>query len=110
MPETNKQGSKGIQISKIAKEVNRQSSEILEYLKRIGVEVGGVMSKVDESAYHKVLGHFKSDLEEAEKHKQQKEKLIQELGKHKAEIEALNLTISAYQKATSFLRNTRSSL
>ena len=55
MPETNK-GSKGIQISKIAKEVNRQSSEILEYLKRIGVEVGGVMSKVDEGAYHKVLG------------------------------------------------------
>lgn len=88
MPETNKQGSKGIQISKIAKEVNRQSSEILEYLKRIGVEVGGVMSKVDESAYHKVLGHFKSDLEEAEKHKQ---KLVEFKKKHKgieiAEIE-----------------------
>lgn len=87
MPETNK-GSKGIQISKIAKEVNRQSGEILEYLKRIGVEVGGVMSKVDESAYHKVLGHFKSDLEEAEKHKQ---KLVEFKKKHKgieiAEIE-----------------------
>jgi len=87
MPETNK-GSKGIQISKIAKEVNRQSSEILEYLKRIGIEVGGVMSKVDESAYHKVLGHFKSDLEEAEKHKQ---KLVEFKKKHKgieiAEIE-----------------------
>ena len=80
MPETNKQGSKGIQISKIAKEVNRQSSEILEYLKRIGVEVGGVMSKVDESAYHKVLGHFKSDLEEAEKHKQ---KLVEFKKKYK---------------------------
>jgi len=79
MPETNK-GSKGIQISKIAKEVNRQSGEILEYLKRIGVEVGGVMSKVDESVYHKVLGHFKSDLEEAEKHKQ---KLIEFKKKHK---------------------------
>lgn len=87
MPETNK-GSKGIQISKIAKEVNRQSGEILEYLKRIGVEVGGVMSKVDESAYNKVLGHFKSDLEEAEKHKQ---KLVEFKKKHKgieiAEIE-----------------------
>ena len=79
MPETNK-GSKGIQISKIAKEVNRQSGEILEYLKRIGVEVGGVMSKVDESVYQKVLGHFKSDLEEAEKHKQ---KLIEFKKKHK---------------------------
>ena len=88
MPETTNKGSKGIQISKIAKEVNRQSGEILEYLKRIGVEVGGVMSKVDESAYQKVLGHFKSDLEEAEKHKQ---KLVEFKKKHKgieiAEIE-----------------------
>jgi translation initiation factor IF-2 len=78
MPETAK--TKGIQISKIAKEVNRQSNEILDYLKRIGVEVGGVMSKVDEDAYHKVLGHFKSDIEEAEKHKQ---KLIEFKKKHK---------------------------
>ncbi len=78
MPETVK--TKGVQISKIAKEVNRQSGEILDYLKRIGVEVGGVMSKVDESVYHKVLGHFKSDLEEAEKHKQ---KLIEFKRKHK---------------------------
>lgn len=88
MPETANKGSKGIQISKIAKEVNRQSGEILEYLKRIGVEVGGVMSKVDENAYQKVLGHFKSDLEEAEKHKQ---KLVEFKKKHKgieiAEIE-----------------------
>ncbi|MBZ0203980.1 MAG: translation initiation factor IF-2 [Ignavibacteria bacterium] len=80
MPETPNKASKGIQISKIAKEVNRQSGEILEYLKRIGVEVGGVMSKVDEGAYHKVLGHFKSDLEEAEKHKQ---KLMEFKKKHK---------------------------
>jgi translation initiation factor IF-2 len=79
MPET-KKAAKGIQISKIAKEVNRQSGEILEYLKRINVEVGGVMSKVDESVYHKVLGHFKSDVEEAEKHKQ---KLIEIKKKHK---------------------------
>src|SRR5688572_7961189 len=78
MPETAK--TKGIQISKIAKEVNRQSSEILDYLKRIGVEVGGVMSKVDDGVYHKVLGHFKSDVEEAEKHKQ---KLIEFKKKHK---------------------------
>ncbi len=86
MPETAK--TKGVQISKIAKEVNRQSGEILDYLKRIGVEVGGVMSKVDDSVYHKVLGHFKSDLEEAEKHKQ---KLVEFKKKHKgieiAEIE-----------------------
>src|SRR5690349_13715394 len=86
MPETAK--TKGVQISKIAKEVNRQSGEILDYLKRIGVEVGGVMSKVDEGVYHKVLGHFKSDLEEAEKHKQ---KLVEFKKKHKgieiAEIE-----------------------
>lgn len=80
MPETPNKASKGIQISKIAKEVNRQSGEILEYLKRIGVEVGGVMSKVDESAYNKVLGHFKSDVEEAEKHKQ---KLMEFKKKHK---------------------------
>jgi translation initiation factor IF-2 len=79
MPEANKTG-KAVQVSKIAKEVNRQSGEILEYLKRIGVEVSGVMSKVDESAYNKVLGHFKSDLEEAEKHKQ---KLMEFKKKHK---------------------------
>ncbi len=71
---------KGIQISKIAKEVNRQSGEILDYLKRIGIEAGGVMSKVDESVYHKILGHFKSDLEDASKHKQ---KLMEFKKKHK---------------------------
>src|SRR5436853_7319582 len=81
MPETNtNKAVKGIQISKIAKEVNRQSSEILDYLKRIGVEVGGIMSKVDETTYGKILGHFKSDVEEAEKHKQ---KLIEFKKKHK---------------------------
>jgi translation initiation factor IF-2 len=80
MPESTKSAGKGVQISKIAKEVNRQSGEILEYLKRIGVEVSGVMSKVDESAYHKVLGHFKSDIEEAEKHKQ---KLLEFKKKHR---------------------------
>jgi hypothetical protein len=80
MPETTSKAVKGIQISKIAKEVNRQSGEILDYLKRIGVEVSGVMSKVDDSVYQKVLGHFKSDLEEAEKHKQ---KLIEFKKKHK---------------------------
>jgi chromosome segregation ATPase len=35
---------------------------------------------------------------EAEKHNQQKGKFIQELGKHKAAIEAIKLTLSAYQK------------
>jgi translation initiation factor IF-2 len=81
MPETNtNKAVKGIQVSKIAKEVNRQSGEILDYLKRIGVEVSGIMSKVDESVYSKVLGHFKSDVEEAEKHKQ---KLIEFKKKHK---------------------------
>lgn len=80
MPESTKSAGKGVQISRIAKEVNRQSGEILEYLKRIGVEVSGVMSKVDETAYHKVLGHFKSDIEEAEKHKQ---KLLEFKKKHR---------------------------
>jgi len=70
MPETAKSSVKSIQISKIAREVNRQSGEVLEYLKRIGVEVSGIMSKVDETAYHKALGHFKTDIEEVEKHKQ----------------------------------------
>ena len=71
---------KGVQISKIAKEVNRQSGEILDYLKRIGVEVSGIMSKVDESVYNKILGHFKSDMEDATKHKQ---KLMEFKKKHK---------------------------
>ena len=60
MPETTNKVIKGTQISKIAKEVNRQSGEILDYLKRIGIEVSGVMSKVDDCVYHKILGHFKS--------------------------------------------------
>lgn len=68
-------------IFAISKEVNRQSSEILDYLKRIGVEVAGVMSKIDDSIYKKVLSHFKSDIEEAEKHKQ---KLIEFKKKHKS--------------------------
>ncbi|MCX7877465.1 MAG: translation initiation factor IF-2 [Ignavibacteria bacterium] len=78
MPETVK--PKGIQISRIAKEVNRQSAEILEYLKHIGVEATSVMSKVDEEIYKKILRHFRKDLEEAEKHKQ---KLIEIKKKHK---------------------------
>lgn len=70
MPETTNKTARGVQISKIAKEVNRQSNEILDYLKRIGVEVSGVMSKVDDTVYQKILGHFKTDLQDAEKHKQ----------------------------------------
>lgn len=82
MPEakTNTQKGKTKSIFSIAKEVNRQSNEILEYLKRIDIEVGGIMSKVDESVYKKILGHFKSDIEEAEKHKQ---KLLEFQKKHK---------------------------
>jgi translation initiation factor IF-2 len=82
MPDTkaNTGQGKAKSIFSIAKEVNRQSTEILDYLKRIGIEVGGIMSKVDDSIYKKVLGHFKSDIEEAEKHKQ---KLIEFKKKHK---------------------------
>ncbi len=83
MPEakTNTQKEKAKTIFSISKEVNRQSNEVLEYLKRIGIEVGGIMSKVDESVYKKILGHFKSDIEEAEKHKQ---KLLEFQKKHKS--------------------------
>jgi len=62
--------SNSIQISKIAKEVNRKSGDIVEYLKQMGVEVGGVMSKVDENLYHNILEHFKKDNDEVENHKQ----------------------------------------
>ena len=83
MPEakTNTQTKKPKTIFSISKEVNRQSSEVLEYLKRINIEVGGIMSKVDDSVYRKILGHFKSDIEEAEKHKQ---KLLEFQKKHKS--------------------------
>lgn len=86
----NNADKKGIQISRIAKEVNRQSSEVLEYLKRIGVEVSGVMSKVDGEVYLSVLDHFKIDIAETELHKQ---KLYEFKRKHKGveigEIEEL---------------------
>jgi translation initiation factor IF-2 len=83
MPETNTntQEKKSKTVFSISKEVNRQSSEVLEYLKRINIEVGGIMSKVDDSVYRKILGHFKSDIEEAEKHKQ---KLLEFQKKHKS--------------------------
>jgi translation initiation factor IF-2 len=83
MPEakTNTQTQKPKTVFSISKEVNRQSSEVLEYLKRINIEVGGIMSKVDDSVYKKILGHFKSDIEEAEKHKQ---KLLEFQKKHKS--------------------------
>ncbi|MGA2667394.1 MAG: translation initiation factor IF-2 [Ignavibacteria bacterium] len=82
MPETKTDTAQGKSksIFSIAKEVNRQSTEVLDYLKRIGIEVSGIMSKVDETVYRKVLGHFKSDIEEAVKHKQ---KLIDFKKKHK---------------------------
>jgi translation initiation factor IF-2 len=83
MPETKTNTEKGKtkSIFSIAKEVNRQSNEILEYLKRINIEVGGIMSKVDDTVYRKILGHFKSDIEEVEKHKQ---KLLEFQKKHKS--------------------------
>ena len=82
MPEVKTETAKIKQknIFSIAKEVNRQSTEILEYLKRIGVDIGGIMSKVDDTIYKKILGHFKTDIEGAEKHKQ---KLIEFKKKHK---------------------------
>lgn len=72
MPETKSTTAqeKTRSVFTISKEVNRQSTEILDYLKRIGVEVAGIMSKVDDTIYKKVLGHFKADIVEAEKHKQ----------------------------------------
>jgi translation initiation factor IF-2 len=76
MPET-KQKAKT--IFSVSKEINRQSNEVIDYLRRIGIEVSNVMSKIDEAAYKKVLGHFKADLEDAEKHKQ---KLIEFKKKH----------------------------
>ena len=79
MPET--KTAKAKTIFSISKEVNRQSTEVLEYLKRIGIDAQGIMSKVDESVYRKILGHFKSDIEEAEKHKQ---KLLEFQKKHKS--------------------------
>ncbi len=81
MPETKTEKGKAKSIFSIAKEVNRQSNEILEYLKRINIEVGGIMSKVDDTVYRKILGHFKSDIEEVEKHKQ---KLLEFQKKHKS--------------------------
>ncbi|RPI18277.1 MAG: translation initiation factor IF-2 [Ignavibacteriae bacterium] len=80
MPDTKANTGQGKSIFSIAKEVNRQSTEVLDYLKRIGIEVSGIMSKVDDSVYKKVLGHFKSDIEVAEKHKQ---KLMEFKKKHK---------------------------
>lgn len=78
MPET--ANIKKIQISKIAREINRESGEILDFLKKIGVEATSIMSKIDEDTYKKVLRHFKKDIEEAEKHKQ---KLIEIKKRHK---------------------------
>lgn len=82
MPETKSNTVEGKlkSVFAISKEVNRQSTEILDYLKRIGIPVTSIMSKVDETAYKKVLGHFKTDIEDAEKHKQ---KLIDFKKKHK---------------------------
>ncbi len=81
MPDTKTNTPKAKTIFSISKEVNRQSSEVLDYLKRIGIDAGGIMSKVDDSVYKKILGHFKSDIEEAEKHKQ---KLLEFQKKHKS--------------------------
>lgn len=55
-----------------------------------------LFDKEDEFKNKKSL--FDKQLEtESEKHKQQKEKLIQQIGVHNAEIEAFNKTLSAYQ-------------
>lgn len=63
------------------------------------------MSKVDESVYHKVLGHFKSDLEEAEKHKQ---KSIEFKKKHKG-IEISEIEEGLKKNATGNLRKKKRS-
>ncbi len=85
-----------LRVSEIAKELSFIETNI-SVTERYKYDKEQLFDKEDEFKNKKSL--LDKQLEtEAEKHQQQKDKFIQELGKHKAEIETINLTLSAYQK------------
>src|SRR5207245_8561156 len=73
-------------IYQIAKEINISHETLIDYLKRKGHAVKGLMSTVDDVMMHDILSHFKKDREVAEKH-QRKIQTIRETRK-KAEAKA----------------------
>lgn len=94
--DTKRIGEIDLQLTEIGNELSFIETKIT-VAERYKYDKEQLFDKEDEFKNKKSL--LDKQLEnEAEKHKQQKEKLIQELGKYKAEIEAMNLTISAYQK------------
>ncbi|HYQ86196.1 MAG TPA: translation initiation factor IF-2 [Bacteroidota bacterium] len=83
-------------IYQIAKEINISHETLIDYLKRKGHSVKGLMSSVDDAMMHDILSHFKKDREVAEKH-QRKIQTIRETRK-KAEAKAAVPEVGA-QKA-----------
>src|SRR6266850_1995820 len=80
-------------IYQIAKEINISHETLIDYLKRKGHTVKGLMSSVDDAMMHDILSHFKKDREVAEKH-QRKIQTIRETRK-KAEAKAAIPDVSA---------------
>lgn len=84
-----------LRLSAIGSELSFIESNI-SVTERYKYDKEQLFDKEDEFKNKKSL--FEKQLEtEAEKHKQQKEKSVQELGKHKAEIEAITKILTAFQ-------------
>src|SRR5437016_3195108 len=55
-------------IYQLAKEINISHETLIEYLKKRGHTVKGIMTVLDDAMMHDVLLHFKKDKEVADKH------------------------------------------
>lgn len=60
--------TKKIRVYKLASEFNLSSDSLLEFLRKRGYEVKSHMSIVTEDMMDEIYGHFKKDIERAEKH------------------------------------------
>lgn len=93
--DTNRIGEIDLRLNEIGKELSFIETNI-SVTERYKYDKEQLFDKEDEFKTKKSL--LDKQLEtESEKHKQQKEKFIQQIGVHNVEIEAINKTLSAYQ-------------
>lgn len=101
--DTKRIGEIDFRLSEIGKELSFIEANI-SVTERYKYDKEQLFDKEDEFKSKENL--FNKQLEtEAEKNQQQKDKFIQELGKHKAEIEAITLILTAYQKDLTAFEN-----
>lgn len=75
-------------IYQVSKEVNISHETLIEYLRKKGHVVKGIMSIVDDAMMHDISSHFKKDIEVAEKHQRKIQSIRESRKKTEAKPEA----------------------